>query len=134
MPSYSNQLVMFYTYRQNNTFGEFKISETLDQFVVIEASSASEADEKAEQIGIYFHGVAKGHDCDCCGDRWWKATEHNGYPYPSRWGEEELSPDDMDEVVIHYADGRVSRRPDPVPSPTDWERLCAETQLTSHVG
>ena len=27
--------------------------------------------------GVYFDGVRKGRDCDCCGDRWYGALEYD---------------------------------------------------------
>ena len=41
----------------------------------IEAKSAEQANQLAEQHGIYFDGVERGIDCDCCGDRWTRVTE-----------------------------------------------------------
>ena len=62
-----------YEYDQNNSGGSFE-SPALKVF--IEANSASEADERAQDIyGIYFDGVARGICCDCCGDRWDKADD-----------------------------------------------------------
>lgn len=52
---------MFYTYRQNNSGGSFKITKKIKHFVIIEADSAKEANKKAEHIGIYFDGVKKRH-------------------------------------------------------------------------
>jgi hypothetical protein len=40
------------------------------KYVIIEADSAEEANNKAEEIGIYFDGCDKDMDCSCCGDRW----------------------------------------------------------------
>ena len=39
---------MFYTYRQNNSGGSFKIKKKIKRFVMIEADSAKKANEKAE--------------------------------------------------------------------------------------
>ena len=41
--------------------------------VYIEAESSDEADKIAEANGIYFGGVSEGIDCECCGDRWYRA-------------------------------------------------------------
>jgi hypothetical protein len=44
--------------------------------VWVMAESAAEADMLAKKhAGVYFNGVDKGTDCDCCGDRWYSATE-----------------------------------------------------------
>lgn len=60
-----------YTYRQNNSFGRF--DEDMPIKMTIIADSKEEADTKAEALGVYFDGVEKGIDCDCCGDRWYRA-------------------------------------------------------------
>ena len=43
---------MFYTYRQNNSGGSFKITKKIKRFVIIEADSAKEADEKAAEAAL----------------------------------------------------------------------------------
>lgn len=70
----------FYEYDQNNSGGSFIENDKLCHRVIIEAESEKEADEIAKNIGIYFNGVAKGYDCECCGDRWYSPTELN-FPY-----------------------------------------------------
>ena len=48
--------------------------EVVDVWVM--AESAAEADTLAKKYaGVYFDGCASGQDCDCCGDRWYSATE-----------------------------------------------------------
>lgn len=113
---------MFYTYRQNNSGGSFKITKKIKHYVIIEADSASEADEKAESIGIYFDGVEKGRDCPCCGDRWHKAYSLGygieGTKEPEIWGQsvmdflkQEVDADGSlpwnEEVIIYYKNGKV---------------------------
>ena len=93
---------MFYTYRQNNSYGVF--------------------DEKAENIGLYFDGVEKGRDCPCCGDRWHKAYSLGygieGTKEPEIWGhsvmdflKQEVNADGSlpwnEEVIIYYKNGKV---------------------------
>jgi hypothetical protein len=73
---------MFFTYRQNNSGGRF-IGEIN---IIIEADSAKEADEIAQENGVYFDGVDDGHDCECCGDRWYRAWE-DGTENPEIYGE-----------------------------------------------
>lgn len=47
-------------------------TEAYDVWVM--AESREEANRLAEQYAdVYFNGVDKGLDCDCCGDRWWPA-------------------------------------------------------------
>lgn len=79
----------FYEFRQNNSGGNFHISEEagIGPSVIIEATSAEEANAKAEAIGIYFDGCDIGRDCDCCGDRWYVVDESSGKYVPSHYNE-----------------------------------------------
>lgn len=65
----------WYEFRQNNSGGGFDIDEDVSVYVLIQATSYVEANNKAEDIGIYFDGCDTGRDCDCCGDRWDGAGE-----------------------------------------------------------
>jgi len=60
---------MWYTFNQNNSGGSFDYDKDrgITHFVVIEADSAAEANDRAERIGLYFDGSG---DCPCCGNRW----------------------------------------------------------------
>ena len=73
---------MYYTYDQNNSGGHFILNDRVTYTVIVEAKSAAEADEKAEDHGIYFNGCNDGRDCPCCGDRWHK-----------QWGEGSKTPE-----------------------------------------
>lgn len=109
---------MFYTYRQNNSGGSFKITKKIKHYVIIEADSAKEADEKAESIGLYFDGVKKDIDCPCCGDRWHEAYSLGvgieGTEKPEIWGqsvlkylkEKEWSPW-KEEAIVYYKNGKI---------------------------
>ena len=110
---------MFYTYDQNNSGGVFKVNDNVKHYVIIEADSAKEADEKAESIGLYFDGVKNGRDCPCCGDRWCKADDPdfgiNGTEKPEIWGQSVLKYLKekewslwKDEAIIYYKDGKVT--------------------------
>ena len=56
-----------FQFRQNNSGGRFIGPKN----VVIQAENAADANDIAQNSqDIYFNGVAKGIDCDCCGDRW----------------------------------------------------------------
>ena len=63
----------FFSFRQNNSGGSFDENEKLCQCVYIEAENSEEANEKALDLGIYFDGVEKGFDCECCGSRWYES-------------------------------------------------------------
>jgi hypothetical protein len=76
-----------FRYHQNNSGGFVVDAPTLNASegyvegfdIYIYASSKDEANRIAESKGIYFDGVRKGRDCECCGDRWYMA----GYPEPA---------------------------------------------------
>jgi hypothetical protein len=65
----------FYRFSQNNSGGSFVTNDKLCHRLFIEAESYQQAKEKAEGFGVYYNGVADGHDCDCCGDRWYDSEE-----------------------------------------------------------
>lgn len=67
----------FYEFMQNNSHGRTDEDENLAAFVFIEAESADTANEKLIALGGYFDGVASGPDCECCGDRWVRASEYD---------------------------------------------------------
>lgn len=77
---------MFYTFKQNNSGGTFVMNERVAHFVIIEADSVREANEKAESIGIYFNGVDDNIDCPCCGDRWYPTYENEVNKAPLIYG------------------------------------------------
>ncbi len=65
----------FYTFYQNNAAGVF-VTDTLRGIgttVVIEANSAEEANDFAENIGIDFDDL-----CECCGTRWDSVRDSDG--------------------------------------------------------
>lgn len=75
---------MFFIYNQNNSGGSFVTNKNLCHRVCIEANNEKKAEEKAEELGIYFNGVDEGIDCPCCGDRWHIAEEE---VFPIRYGD-----------------------------------------------
>lgn len=99
---------MFYCFNQNNSFGKFDDNDDVCGFVIIEAQDAEAANLKAELIGIYFDGCDKGWDCNCCGDRWYRASESDGTERPEIYG----TPVEEAEIrffrtraYVYYADG-----------------------------
>jgi hypothetical protein len=110
---------LFYTFNQNNSGGGFHDSENYGQYVIVAARSAKEANSLAEGLGLYFDGVDGGSDCDCCGDRWYRAHDGDGTETPEVYGKD---PEALlaeggffrDKVVVHYPDGskRVIERTD----------------------
>lgn len=71
-----NQL-KWYHYNQNNSGGSFDVNDKLCGNVYVQAPTITVANALAEDMGIYFDGVATGCDCDCCGDRWYSPEELN---------------------------------------------------------
>lgn len=63
----------FFHFSQNNSGGFFIENDRVQSNVIIEAINAGEANVRAEEVGIYFNGCYIGEDCDCCGDRWYRA-------------------------------------------------------------
>lgn len=61
----------YYHYRQNNSGGGFE-GPAIEVFV--EADSEDEADEIAQEHGIYFDPLYL-IDCECCGNRWGSAWD-----------------------------------------------------------
>jgi hypothetical protein len=94
----------FYCYRQNNSGGHFHVEESqgIDAYVVIEADSPSEANSKAEDIGIYFNGCENDMDCSCCGDRWYSADEYSTV-------DKDYMRQNKDDMYVHYKDGSFKR-------------------------
>jgi len=112
----------FFSFNQNNSGGgfDFNPKQGISHWVIIEAANATDANERAKGIGLYFDGCDKGLDCDCCGDRWYpQYDEKEGTASPEVYGEkvERLSkfPDTKlshkwikgPEGYIHYLAGGV---------------------------
>lgn len=93
---------IFWRYDQNNTGGWF--DDDLPRVLWVQAETAHDADARAEALGVYFDGVDAGRDCDCCGDRWYRAGVYDRYPiHPdARWGH---TP--QDDEPIYMESGEV---------------------------
>lgn len=63
-------MAFFYHFHQNNS-GGFLAEPACEVF--IEADTAEEANAIGLENGIYFDGCSKNIDCNCCGDRWYRA-------------------------------------------------------------
>ena len=104
----------FYTYSQNNSGGSFTISEKdgICEYVIIEAANASQANARAEEIGLYFNGCSDERDCPCCGDRWYSASESDGSGVPTIYSNpvENVQKDIfINRCFIHYLDGTIKK-------------------------
>lgn len=63
----------YYRFHQNNSGGGFDHDPKagIGYDVYVEARCPAEANQRAEDIGLYFDGCDKNIDCECCGgDRW----------------------------------------------------------------
>ena len=100
----------FFHFHQNNSGGRFTINDDVSVNVIIEATSADDANERAEGIGIYFDGS---DDCSCCGSRW-HTVYGEGNDVPKMYGDvvnKDYRPkfgwsDEKHDVIVHYMDGR----------------------------
>lgn len=100
----------FYYYSQNNSGGSF--DKEMGYALIIEAENANQANDKAEELGVYFNGCADGIDCPCCGDRWDSCSDYEGKDQPTMYGEKH-DPNGVEvyywqmPVIIYYADGKI---------------------------
>ncbi len=101
----------FYHFRQNNTGVFFETSEKdgISESVIIEALNANHANDRAEEIGLYF---------DCCkdecyeDDRWIRTHEIEGYYVPCINGKqlENIKKSDyINSCFIHYLDSNFKK-------------------------
>lgn len=65
----------YYEFCQNNSGGVFDHDpeEGIGYSVYVEARDPTDANRRAEDIGLYFEGCDTGRDCRCCGNRWSRA-------------------------------------------------------------
>ena len=107
---------MYFTFNQNNSGGTFDLDKEqgITYFVIIEADDFDDANDRAENIGLYFDGIG---DCPCCGDRWHKQDcSEDGTEVPNVY---ERSPAEYVEskinswmeagygVAVHHKSGKV---------------------------
>ncbi len=107
----------FFHYPQNNSGGSFSydLHKGITHHVIIEAVNYSAANERAEQIGLYWNGCEAGTDCECCGDRWsplWKSDK--GEETPKVYGQPVAQVKELfawmkpgREIAVHYLNGKV---------------------------
>lgn len=105
---------MFYNFDQNNSGGSFVTNDKVCHYVIIEADNAKQANDKAENIGIYFNGAEDDIDCPCCDDRWYSQWDDDaGEETPMIYG---LQPSEYSDYFakenevycrVYYKDGVV---------------------------
>ena len=104
---------MFYHFDQNNSGGCVHIDDRVCKHVIIEARYATEANDRAEGLGIYFDGVENDRDCTCCGDRWYPAwgqgdDEPQIYGHhPATYAEQYVEPGEV-FCRVFYLDGHIA--------------------------
>lgn len=108
----------WFVYRQTNSGGRFVINEKngIGHVVCIEAINADDANFRAlGNIGLYFDGVDKRIDCDCCGDRWTTVddsdgledfTQHYSFAKQSKTWKKFFG---ENIVYLHHFDGRIEK-------------------------
>jgi len=99
-------MTLYYTYSQNNSGGYFDSDENVSEYVIIEADNAEQANERAQEIGLYFDGAG---DCPCCGDRWTEQWDDGeGTKAPSIYGKSVYETNKTifrSRCIIHRSDG-----------------------------
>lgn len=97
----------FYTYDQNNSGGNW--AKGMPNYLIVEATSESDADRRAVDAGVYFNGVDEGYDCECCGDRWYSPEDGTDEPLVYGKHPSEIKPFLKGDLAVRviYIDGRV---------------------------
>ena len=90
-----------YNFRQNNSGGQWDESSQIAINMLIEASNYDEANDSAEQYGIYFNGCSAGYDCECCGDRWSRAWDDDVDEYSV------FEFTDKEEAMTYFNEGKA---------------------------
>lgn len=101
----------YYCFSQNNSGGRFTHNDTVGDYVIIQASSADEANNLAViKTSIYFDDEA---DCPCCGSRWSEQwSDDNGTDTPSIYDTpvENHEPFMWEQIVyVYHYDGRKEK-------------------------
>lgn len=103
----------FFTYSQNNSGGRFTVNDIkgIGEYVIVQADSYQDANDRAKYIGLYFDGCNIGVDCDCCGDRWHRVSESDANFVPSIYGDfvDDYMPYSDSTIFVHYLDGTVKK-------------------------
>lgn len=102
---------MFFTFRQNNSFGVHKPPAI---YVIVEANDYNDANDRAENKGLDFSGF---YDCPCCGNRWSRLWSYDeGNEVPSVYNEPLTNPvivksfsdwstEDIPYAIVYFTDG-----------------------------
>ena len=104
----------FYVFRQSNPGGYYLNDDRTPRtarYVLVEACCAEKANAIAEEHRIYFDGIDQGYDCECCNDRWKRASERDRVDrkYITKPLDEDMFYNPK-TVAIIYADGEIDWR------------------------
>lgn len=108
--------IPWFLFRQNNSGGFFHTDANVCRQVYIQAETPDQANARAEELGIYFGGVASGLDCECCGNRWSRVDEYDRVTFGEHVTSiiEQIKHDAAAEstywwtdpgAILHYANG-----------------------------
>ncbi len=90
----------FYTVVQNNSGGYYIENEDVGVYLIVEANTPEEAEEKVDTITEPYLEY-----CECCGERWWVYfDDKDGKDKPEIYGRDAY--ENGNSVVIYYLDGR----------------------------
>lgn len=89
---------MLYRYEQNNSWWITINDNIICEVMIIEADNEKEAEQKAEELGIYFEWCEDWRDCEYCWDRWSRYADEIKFPY--KWSEEKIIKD-LDEYISY---------------------------------
>jgi hypothetical protein len=93
----------FYTFRQNNSGGYDIINDDVAKYLIIEATSATEAINSMYQVTKNYSEY-----CSCCGERWSSyLDDEDGTDDPMVYDRKvkEIEPEYGGSVIIYYFDG-----------------------------
>ena len=96
----------WYETRQNNSGGRFIVDDAVAHFVLVQATSAQEAQRKLEELTE----PSSDDWCECCGERWYiSVAEGDGTDKPTLYDKplEEYDAWFRDEARLHYYNGVI---------------------------
>lgn len=93
---------------QNNSGGSWHRNDTVDQYIAVQAASATEAQARAIDICAPYMDY-----CDCCGEGWYFGLyEDEGTDVPEIYGKriDQIEGDWFcNTIILHHYDGRAEK-------------------------
>ena len=101
--------LLWFAFSQNNSGGFFIQNDSVDHYVMVQAPSAAEAVEKANEIFSDYSEY-----CECCGERWstYFIDDSDGSELPMIYGEPVTHAEKgmfREFAILHLWDGRVAK-------------------------